>query len=1153
MHEVENRPIVNGKPSDPTYVTTVALEGGGFRITGATSGWSVGGSLLSMICASQTIIWTADGAADGTAQPYPVWASWVATDPEGVVHPLNLLTNSPNGGTTPGNCGIITQSPSFDGSGLMVDVSSTPFKINLPDGTLIHPMAVTQYNSNGVPISASASTEDPNGNISSVNVTYTGSNYMNNVLSTVYNDNVGRAINVTNGALTTYTSAGGNTTLGYANTVVSYTDSSGTLQSYTITYQAIDIAPNLCSGSGPIIYCIEGSTVVVPTTLTMPDGSTSYTFSWYENSMGELQSVTLPTGGTFSYQYATLCLTPPNGSESTTGEDCRRAVVSRTESVNGQSNVWTYNVGTFTNGVAGYSSSVTDPYGNEEVHYFTPVQPLSTGPISDSTVETTVKSYSGSSASGTLLQEVDTQFTSELDPILLKPENIRPISVTTTLDNGLVKQTQTDYETFPYVFSSYNTSTLTRLNPTEIREYAFGTGSPGALARKTDYTYLHNANTAYVAKNIVKRPVQITVYDGASIQRSQAINEYDNYTAGIQTSSATSHDASYNTSYTLRGNLTAKSQWVNTTGGLLTTRNQYDDSGNVVSVTDPKLNTTTFSYADVWYDFPAACAPSSGQARAYLSSSTNAIGQTTTYSNYSCSGLRATAMDPNKNTAYMAFDWAGRQTCQTNTDGGQTITTYSDATNTATHSALISSTAPATNCKSVAAGTQKVTAEVYDGLGRKTQDQTVSDLNGADIITTCYDSLDRVSQKTNPYRGTALACPINPGGVPYTAYYYDPLGRPIETVEQDGSILQWCYDGVTPSLAVANCSKQIGSTTTGTWVDSTDENGNHWQRSSDACGRLTKVMEPSGASQSPSMETDYGYDALNNLLSVTQYGGAFGSAGYRSRTFNYDSLSRLLCASNPENSSAACSATNSGYVAGTIGYSYDANSNLQSKTDARGVVTGYSYDSLNRLLSKTYTGNVPAGTLSNCYQFDTSTNNGIGRLGAEWTQGGTCSSTVPTSFYSSAAPSGYQSLRVYGAYDAMGRALTEQQCVAGYCTSSSLPSQPAANCATLSSATGLQYCYDLAGNLLAYSNGLTTQAASQYPQQALLFAQTFDSVGRLNSVGSSWTDSTHPQSLFSSPAYTPFNALSSWLLGTQLTTSRTYDTRLRVTGQSSAQ
>jgi hypothetical protein len=135
----------------------------------------------------------------------------------------------------------------------------------------------------------------------------------------------------------------------------------------------------------------------------------------------------------------------------------------------------------------------------------------------------------------------------------------------------------------------------------------------------------------------------------------------------------------------------------------------------------------------------------------------------------------------------------------------------------------------------------------------------------------------------------------------------------------------------------------------------------------------------------------------------------------------------------------------------------------------------------------------------------------------------------------------------------MGRVLTEQQCAGGFCTSASPPSAPSTPCAPLSSATGLQYCYDLVGNLLAYSNGVTTAAAGQYQQHALLFWQTFDAAGRLASLSSSWIDATHPQSLFAAQMYTPFNALSNWLLGTQLTTTRSYDNRLRVIGQSSVQ
>lgn len=40
--------------------------------------------------------------------------------------------------------------------------------------------------------------------------------------------------------------------------------------------------------------------------------------------------------------------------------------------------------------------------------------------------------------------------------------------------------------------------------------------------------------------------------------------------------------------------------------------------------------------------------------------------------------------------------------------------------------------------------------------------------------------------------------------------------------------------------------------------------------------------------------TSYQYDAVNNLTSVAQ-------CGSHNRSFIYDSLSRLVCASNPEN------------------------------------------------------------------------------------------------------------------------------------------------------------------------------------------------------------------------------------------------------------
>ena len=59
---------------------------------------------------------------------------------------------------------------------------------------------------------------------------------------------------------------------------------------------------------------------------------------------------------------------------------------------------------------------------------------------------------------------------------------------------------------------------------------------------------------------------------------------------------------------------------------------------------------------------------------------------------------------------------------------------------------------------------------------------------------------------------------------------------------------------------------------------------------------------------------------------------------------------------------------------------------MASKTDARGLVTTYTYDVLNRMLSKTYSSDENK-SVSSCFQYDVpSVTNGVGRLGAEWTQ-----------------------------------------------------------------------------------------------------------------------------------------------------------------------
>src|SRR5438094_7296445 len=119
---------------------------------------------------------------------------------------------------------------------------------------------------------------------------------------------------------------------------------------------------------------------------------------------------------------------------------------------------------------------------------------------------------------------------------------------------------------------------------------------------------------------------------------------------------------------------------------------------------------------------------------------------------------------------------------------------------------------------------------------------------------------------------------------------------------------------------------------------------------------MTSVTDAAGNT------TNYSYNALDDLTQVTQ--------GSQTRTFVYDSLSRLTSATNPES--------------GTTTYSYDANGNLYGKINARGLGTAYGYDALNRLTFVTHSDNYNTPNVQYYYDqtapWGVTLTNPIGRL-----------------------------------------------------------------------------------------------------------------------------------------------------------------------------
>jgi YD repeat-containing protein len=173
---------------------------------------------------------------------------------------------------------------------------------------------------------------------------------------------------------------------------------------------------------------------------------------------------------------------------------------------------------------------------------------------------------------------------------------------------------------------------------------------------------------------------------------------------------------------------------------------------------------------------------------------------------------------------------------------------------------------------------------------------------------------------------------------------------------------------------------------------------------------MTGVWEDPGTTPHLNYETDYSYDALGNLKSVTQNGSDATKA--RTRTFVYDSMSRLTSATNPES--------------GNITYSYDADGNLSSKTSpapnqpATGTATvtlSYCYDALSRMTSKAYTAqSCPASSPAASYFYDQSSANGL-------------TITNPTGRRTSMSDG---SGTTAWSYDPMGRAVTLQRTISGF-------------------------------------------------------------------------------------------------------------------------
>lgn len=772
---------------------------------------------------------------------------------------------------------------------------------------------------------------------------------------------------------------------------------------------------------------------------------------------------------------------------------------------------------TTTDNVTGNKSQVIYKYGSVEV---LPDADAPSVPPGQIPVENSVQYTDLGTATAPLNALLKTEYKAWLNQFFPDGENVQ-------LSNGHGSQTVNCYLNFPgqplgalngFAVLQEKDEYNSAASPSAPPVWNSGGCSTTSAPRSTTYAYA-----------AFGEPNQIVIYaSGTRIAETDVA--YDGATLASASVPPGTYDSTYNTSTpSVRGNATKVTKWANTGSSDIKTY-MYDMTGQMLSMTDGCGNSscadmatetshkTMYSYGDNYTQLSGGSNVTytpGATTDAYLTKITDPLGGTAEFSYDYISGQVTSATDPNNQTTRFVYaDPLNRPTAALFPDGGQTLTSYQDSVPSVTTTQLLNSD-----------GLEKQTITMMDGLGHVKQTELASDPDGPIYVQTTPTGLGQVYKVTNPFRSTSDTT------YGTTTYVYDALGQKIQATNPDGSVVSWCYNGV-PSSVHSTCPGLLASSYPSSdipfsWIDSYDELGNHHQHASDAFGRLFAVMEPNGVSAAPSMETDYTYNLLDDLVGVTQ-NGTTGSGTARTRGFTYDSLSRLLTSANPET--------------GTITYTYDANSNLSSKTDARGITTSYGYDSLNHLLSKGYLSD-STGTTWSCYQYGTSTiGNTNERLINEWTQSasvGSCVASAPTT--------GFWTKRSISAYDPMGRLLNEQQFTPSNLTSAT--------------AYAPAYTYDLAGNVLTSNPGLpASPAVVGAPANPMHFTYGYDAANRLSSVTSSLTEaisSNYPTTLFqaqstSPAAYGPMG-LTYATLGVNantsvpaLTQTRTYDQRSRV-------